>query len=254
MTAFTMGCDPEFYVTRSSTGQRISAHELVPGTKKEPHKLPSGGYVQADGVAVEFNIPPASTSKEFVDGVKGALSDIRKMIDSKYTFNFLPYTSFGEIYFKKLPDAVKELGCDPDFNAYTGGQQPSPSLSADKPYRAFGGHLHFGWGSKLEGDGHFNDCCSLVKGMEYYPMYPYYFEIGEEETKRRRLYGQGGSFRPKPYGVEWRSPSNAWLAAGEVYWSYMFNKCQYIFDRMRGHGLVSLTCPTAPRANTQFTM
>ena len=36
--------------------------------------------------------------------------------------------------------------------------------------------------------------------------------IWDRDTKRRSLYGDFGAFRPKPYGLEYRVLSNAWLA------------------------------------------
>lgn len=33
----------------------------------------------------------------------------------------------------------------------------------------------------------------------------------DNDNKRRQMYGQPGSYRPKPYGVEYRVLSNKWL-------------------------------------------
>jgi hypothetical protein len=247
-----MGCDPEFYLTKD--GIPISAHDLVPGTKKEPHPLKCGGAVQVDGVAVEFNIPPSSTSKEFADNIEAALFEIRMMIPKKYTFNFKPFVEFDSLYFKELPPPVKELGCDPDYNAYSdGAQQESPSIFADHPMRCFGGHLHFGWGSKLEGEGHMDDCVVFVKAMEAYQPYPYYDTLYSISQKRRAIYGNSGAFRPKPYGVEWRSPDNTWLAAGPTTWKYMFDITKSVFHTMT-EGKSDLCQPVRPVAKTTFTM
>jgi hypothetical protein len=35
--------------------------------------------------------------------------------------------------------------------------------------------------------------------------------IWDKDKKRRLLYGKAGCFRPKPYGMEYRTLSNAWL-------------------------------------------
>jgi hypothetical protein len=58
-----IGADPELFVfTRS--GKPVSAHDLIPGTKYEPHEV-GNGAVQVDGVAAEFNIDPAANEDEF---------------------------------------------------------------------------------------------------------------------------------------------------------------------------------------------
>lgn len=55
---YTIGADPEVFVGRE--GQFFSAHGLVPGNKRRPHKVDRGA-VQVDGMALEFNIDPASS-------------------------------------------------------------------------------------------------------------------------------------------------------------------------------------------------
>lgn len=253
MSTFKLGADPEFYCVRKSDGLRISAHELVPGTKKEPHALPSGGAVQADGVAVEFNIPPSSTAKEFSDNITATLNDVRKMIPNTFEFRFRPYVEFSKVYFEKLPDPVKELGCDPDYNAFTAQQQRSPSAKAESPVRCFGGHIHVGWGKNLEGQVHFEDCCNIIKELESRALIPYYDATYYENKKRRTIYGSIGSFRPKPYGVEWRAPSNDWLASGPSYWMYMFRCVYSVFNRMSTGDKLDVY-PIRPAAAQFFTM
>ena len=34
----------------------------------------------------------------------------------------------------------------------------------------------------------------------------------DSSNERRELYGQAGRFRPKPYGIEYRTPSNFWTS------------------------------------------
>ena len=38
----------------------------------------------------------------------------------------------------------------------------------------------------------------------------------DADTRRREMYGKAGCFRPKPYGAEYRTLSNAWLKSEEL--------------------------------------
>src|SRR5690606_33825534 len=96
----TIGCDPEFFLKLRSNGANRSAHGIVPGTKKEPHKLDKGA-VQLDGTAVEFNIEPAKSPKDFTNNIESVLKDIRKIVPERYAFNFSPSVVYGAKYFDK---------------------------------------------------------------------------------------------------------------------------------------------------------
>src|SRR5690606_7946598 len=47
--------------------------------------------------------------------------------------------------------------------------------------------------------------CDLVKMLETVAM-PGTVGSNTKSSRRRRLYGKPGSFRDKPYGIEWRTP------------------------------------------------
>ena len=38
----------------------------------------------------------------------------------------------------------------------------------------------------------------------------------DRDPLRRELYGKAGAFRPKPYGVEYRTPSNIWIRSRDM--------------------------------------
>jgi hypothetical protein len=190
----------------------------IEGTKDNPTKLKTGGAVQVDGMALEFNIPPVTNGKDFCDVTYETLYEIRKMVDKKLEFVFRPIMDFNPDIFEKTPKKYKELGCDPDYDAHNGGLEKTPPAgSGDKPFRTAGGHLHFGWidlKNSVTFDHldprHIYDCNPAVKVCEYatYSFIDhdvYYFPT------RSQLYGSRGSYRPKPYGMEWRTPSNIWL-------------------------------------------
>lgn len=211
MTTFLLGADPEFFVRKG--GKPFSAHGLIEGTKSSPVKTEVGA-AQVDGMALEFNIDPVRSDdfERFNFEIVKTLDDIRKMAkerDPSLTFAYEPIMEFDEAFFDAQPDAAKELGCDPDFNAYTLKMNPRPD--GDRLFRTGAGHVHIGWGADIPVDNeeHMEICASFIKMLDAtVGMYMTYID---RDPRRRELYGAAGAFRPKPYGVEYRTPSNVWI-------------------------------------------
>jgi hypothetical protein len=53
----------------------------------------------------------------------------------------------------------------------------------------------------------------------------------DKDTRRRGMYGNGGCFRPKSYGCEYRTLSNAWLNS-RVTIEWVFNAVQAGMKRL----------------------
>jgi len=198
---FTLGTDPEIFLYDTEKKMYVSAHDLLPGTKHAPHKLDKGA-VQVDGLAVEFNTDPAHTAEEFKDNIFTVLKQVRKMVDPKYAFSFRPRVFFPKKYFDALPDHVKVLGCDPDYNAWTKTRNPRPKAT-DATLRSCGGHIHVGYEKDKI------DPTSVVKMMDLYLGVPSI--LMDKGEVRKQLYGGPGAYRDKPYGVEYRTLSNFWI-------------------------------------------
>lgn len=206
MTTFLIGADPEFFVKKNGT--LVSAHGLIPGTKEAPHKVKLGA-VQVDGTALEFNIDPANTAEIFERNMSTVLGEIRGMVGEEYEFDFSPVANFGKEYIDSLPEKAKELGCDPDFNAYTG--LPNPKPDADMGFRTASGHIHIGWteNQDVTDPDHLEACRMLTKQLDI--TLGVTSKIWDRDTVRSSMYGAPGAFRPKSYGVEYRVLSNAWV-------------------------------------------
>lgn len=202
---FTFGADPEFFVTTG--GKPVSAYNLVPGTKEQPHKV-VGGAVQVDGMALEFNIDPAENPKEFSQNLDRVINQIMEMVPEHKVYNDC-VAEFGFDYIQSQPKEASELGCNPDYNAYTGEANPRPDGAAD--FRTAAGHLHIGWTNGVDphDPGHFNACRRIVRQMDRWIGVPSL--IWDTNQKRRQLYGKAGAFRPTHFGVEYRTLSNAWV-------------------------------------------
>lgn len=204
-----IGADPEIFV-RNNEGKLISAHKMIPGTKKEPYKVEKGA-VQVDGMALEFNIDAASTADVFCENVQHVMAQMRKMID--HEFAIIPVAHFGKEYMKTQPEEALELGCDPDFNAWIGEENPRPN--GDRDFRTAAGHVHIGWKDpSLSLFGSMFESARMARQMDFFLGLPSLFF--DPDTVRRELYGKAGAFRPKPYGMEYRVLSNAWLTSSSL--------------------------------------
>ena len=228
----TIGSDPEIFL-KDQAGNYISAHDLIPGSKAKPHMV-SHGAIQPDGVAAEFNTAPAASVEEFltnVDEVIRSLESTFKAIRPDLVVAITPTATFDREYFDSLPQHATELGCTPDFNAYTGKQNEPPSTT--EPFRTGAGHFHVGWGKfKTTNPVHFQKCRELVMSLDTV----LYFAslLWDDDDKRRSLYGKIGAFRPKSYGVEYRPLSNAYLQS-EATKRLAFNITKSVSDLYLNH-------------------
>lgn len=225
----TIGVDPEFALRDKKTGRLVSAHDLVPGTKSSPHPVKSGA-IQADGVMVEYNIVPAKTSKQFIKHNLDVMNELNSRLGEAYDFVFEPACFYEPEYFvKTVPDFAKELGCSADFNAWhKGAMNPRPEPPPDKwNMRTCSGHIHIGWTKDADvlDPSHRWDCSAVVKALDLYVL-PVLKKL-DQDVLRESLYGARGAHRPKPYGVEWRVPSNVWLKYPEI-WGWLFEACAFV--------------------------
>lgn len=207
-----IGCDPELFVKQNNLFQ--SAWNLIRGDKKNPQKVRNGA-VQVDGMALEFNIVPASTEDQFLYNVKDVLDQLVKMVPG-YQVVAVPVAHFTEEHMKLQPPEALELGCDPDYNGWTGDQNIKPN--ADRPMRTASGHVHIGWRAPLPEDEilyqEFVDAAGMARQQDFYLGLGSLFYDADQE--RRQMYGNPGCFRVKPYGMEYRTLSNAWLRSDEL--------------------------------------
>lgn len=212
-----VGCDPELFVMQN--GVFLSAHNLIPGTKNSPYRVPNGA-VQVDGTALEFNIDPATNLKEFLSNINSVMGTLSNMVQG-HDIVISPVANFESSYFRSLPRVAKELGCEPDYNAWTCSTNPRPD--SKKPMRTASGHVHVGWteGKDVDDYEHFDSVAKVMRELDYY--------LGvvsldwDKDNTRRTLYGKAGAFRCKTYGGEYRVLSNKWLD-NDVLKTFVYNQ------------------------------
>lgn len=247
-----IGADPEFFVLKKST--YISGHTFQCGTKIKP-MVTEHGSVQVDGLALEANVRPAQSEDEFVKNILGVRQDLAKIVrkhSKKCRLVAASTAHFGKDYLSKLPPEVLVLGCTPDYNAYTGVENPRPP--AGELFRTGAGHIHFGWATGLNmSPDHFNDCQRLARQLDYYLGLPSTF--WDHDHKRRLMYGKAGAFRPKSYGMEYRVLSNAWLNSEKLQ-RFVYKNSVRAFEALavdkdlyREHGLFAAEVINTPIQN-----
>lgn len=203
---YTIGADPEVFLQLN--GEFVSAHDVLPGTKQEPFLVNKGG-VQVDGLAAEFNIDPAHSEEEFKNNLDGVTNILQGMIGDR---EFLEQVSvkFSEDFARELPTHSLVLGCEADYNGWSLSDNQPPQGS--ELMRTAGGHVHVG-GFFSEGSPfkwkHFQKAARMSRIMDY--TLGVYSILWDKDDERRGMYGQAGCFRPKKYGMEYRTLSNSWI-------------------------------------------
>lgn len=221
-----VGADPEIFVMNSLGF--TTAHNLVPGTKDKPFGV-TNGAIQVDGMALEFNIDPAKTRAEFVEYITSVMKQLTNRIPADLRIEVVATADFTKEYLDSLPTIATELGCSPDFSAYAEGMaNPTPDSSVT--FRTAAGHLHFGWDEDISQDEyHKADCLAIVRLADLMLGVP--SVLLDTDTRRRSLYGQAGAYRPKSYGLEYRTLSNFWLKNSSLMgWAY--DNSQLIFEKL----------------------
>lgn len=234
MSDLLIGADPEVFV-RVGT-QFVSGHNIELGSKDMPQET-EHGMVQNDGTALEFNVYPSSTRKDFVKNTRAIMKDLSSIVEKvvpEAELCAVPTVHFGREYLHSLPREVQALGCSPDYNAYTGEENPLPNIQA--PFRTGAGHVHLGWTNGASSSGqsgidHFRRCAGIARELDYFLGLPSL--LWDKDEDRRALYGKAGAFRPKHYGVEYRVLSNAWLVNDELI-GLVFNQSKKAYTTFMG--------------------
>jgi hypothetical protein len=202
-----LGGDPEIFLIDKNKNFK-SVIGLIGANKWDPMQvpgLPKGFTLQEDNVALELGFPPAGDEDEFLFNVRTAMeaglsklnSNGRNLRLSRASCTVFPE---GEM---EQPEA-HIFGCEPDFNAWTGQENPKPK-PPHKLMRSCGGHVHFGFDDgedkpdfKLVGRA--SDLCLAIPSV-----------LLDDGYERKQIYGKAGSIRFKPYGGEYRTLSNFWI-------------------------------------------
>ena len=222
-----VGSDPETFL-RDRNNNLVSSIGIIPGSKNYPTKTPHGS-IQPDNITAEFNSKPSHSLEEFINNHKLIISDLEDVIKPLDLHLDFIGSVMADSSLLSDPQA-RMAGCEPDFcvwNSQSNRVMDYINLNIadyeNNNLRAAGGHLHISFdqaGNSIEQRFKFVKALDLVLGVPSV--------ILDSDNRRRTLYGQAGSFRPKflefddPYdGMEYRTLSNFWLKSeGLMTWVY----------------------------------
>lgn len=194
----TIGADPEVFLVNAQH-KPVSSIGKIGGSKQNPIPIRDGIFLQEDNVTVEYNIPPCETVEAFLKANTDALHIIQQKAESMNLK--VSIQASHNMPKKELEDPrAWVFGCEPDFNVHTMDWNPKPNVSN---LRAAGGHVHIGF------DGDNLEKIELAKHMDL--TLGALFSLLDPDKQRKKMYGQAGSIRFKPYGIEYRTLSNFWL-------------------------------------------
>jgi len=200
----TLGADVEMFFTKG--GKAASAIGLLGGDKANPVWVDESFNIQEDNVLAEFAITPCTTVEEWTGKIGKAVSHLQLVAQTNgMGLEQLSSSVLDDVWLQT--DASKVFGCSPDMDAYAGVEKrPEPAGNL----RTAGGHIHVGYQSD------FDMASDLAKWMDIFLGVP--SVLMDKDQRRRELYGQAGSYRMKPYGIEYRVLSNFWLSIKEWAW------------------------------------
>lgn len=217
-----IGIDPELFLYDPKEQVFRSVIGRVGGTKEKPLDIGNGCAVQEDNMAVEFNTPATSVQSTFTENI----SYVQGWLDGHLAGQGLQLAGNAVARFPLIDydnEKAWEFGCDPDFNAVTGEENPKPK-AADKYMRTAGGHLHFGYDNP---DNITNRKLMLIADL----VLGVPSVLLDKDTERRELYGKASAHRIKPYGAEYRTLSNFWVQSKELQ-EWAFTNSMRVFEML----------------------
>lgn len=202
MTQLSLGADVEFLV-RNTDGSLASVEGLIGGSKENPVWFDSGN-LQEDNVLAEMAIKPAYSKQEWIKSLNDLMSVLKGQLGKKgFLIDITPSAVYPEDLL--ITPQAKQFGCDPDYNAWKVSINDPPD--SDTNLRSAGGHVHIGVPPAH------NDISRMFMFTRWLDLYLGVPSVlADKDTERRTLYGKAGSFRPKEYGMEYRTLSNFWVS------------------------------------------
>ena len=229
-----LGVDAEFFFI-TEQGHPISAHTLLPSREDPvivledrvgaaPDSTHPGVVFHYDGVQAEFGIAESTNIEDILRRTQFAISYGNKLAqDNKGSLSLAGTMPLRHLPPSRLPPEVAAFGCDVDFISWLDGMPNPITLDPLQHMSRYAGtHLHIGAPvnpSNAIERAAVDALLEPLKKMEVVKVLDYLVgntivlleSMDFSFTSRRKVYGKAGTYRPTPYGIEYRVPSSVLL-------------------------------------------
>ena len=218
-----MGCDPEFFFVDNS-GKTTGAEKVLPekGLQYNPYnstRADEMSNIVIDGVQSELNPRPGACRANLGNEIAACFRVLQKTLAAKGSINvsFEPVVKLSREELHSLSEKSKVFGCAPSTNIY---QQAESQIRVNpKRYlkRSAGGHIHLGDGGSKKINKALTNFDVMVPILDIIVGNTCVLLDRDPSNKeRRKNYGRVGEYRPKSYGLEYRTLSNFWLRSYQL--------------------------------------
>lgn len=211
LNKITIGSDPEFFISKDK--KIISSVGIIPGSKG--NTLPVGKFeILKDNVLVEGNIPPTHSRSEFIDTMK----ELKDIINIFFNVKCISKNSHNFKRSQLLDDFANTFGCADYLNAWQNKTICAANLSTSTK-RTAGFHIHIGYTLNENDFIKKKEMDSLItKAFDFFCVMP--SRIFKPDAFRDTNYGELGSYREKPYGLEVRGLGGYFSKDNYLGWTY----------------------------------
>lgn len=230
-----VGLDAEFFYRSRDRAETLPAHEFFP-SKHDPKVIlrdregaaagsaGAGVAFHFDGIQAEFNAVESQNVRSIMRRVQHAISHMLQVAkEREVDISFRGAVPVDPKTFAGYPSEAVEFGCDVDFISWLSGDINACEVNPlTHKWRYCGTHLHLGVPD--DGDPDLMETLLMPEGrLEVVNVLDFLvgntatlLDVCPGSTKRRQVYGKAGTFRPTPYGVEYRVLSSFMLASPEI--------------------------------------
>lgn len=226
------GSDFEVFIKKRNSGQIIPPAVIfkdklasLVGSKENPvyyNHFKSEGLtieygVQIDCCTLEFTVKPSKSFGSLRDRIKSILTETYTFTHLDKIFNDIRLEAYSisnravvEVTEELLVDEVSNtFGCSEEFNVYHPGIAIKSQPNSNFPnIRTAGFHIHFGYDDAQSPEGRAFGrrlviALDFVRSLSFQELD--YELLNNRKIRRSSLYSNYGSYREKPYGIEYRA-------------------------------------------------